>query len=147
MAAHFTPAEDGGVLCCCDGRQLPHACGVLTHLQAGGLGQAGRAGQTRRQPPAAGLIPEALPESARAATWGILATRHVHAGVPTCPGSGCAAGRCCAAGQAGCMCKQQVWWGMPLTFILYVRWALFSRRLSAAFSGMEGLDNDVRTDL
>ena len=25
---------------CCNGRQPPHACGVLTHLQAGGLGQA-----------------------------------------------------------------------------------------------------------
>ncbi len=109
MAAHFTPVEDGGVLCGCDGRQLPHACGALSHCQAGGLGQAGRAGQTRRQPPAAGLTPEALPASARAATWGILATCHARAGVPTASSSGCAAGRCCAACQAGCMCKHQVW--------------------------------------
>ena len=116
---------------CCDvlAGSRPMPCNALTHLQAGGPGQAGRAGQMPDAcwPPAAGTTPAALPASARAAIWGTLAMRHAHEGVPTEPDSSCAAGRGASACHTICLWKHHGWRGLPLTFMICVRWARLCR--------------------
>ena len=135
---------------CCNGRQPPHACGVLTHLQAGGLGQAGRAGQMPDGcwPPPAGTTPGALAASARAASFGacwqyvmrIQGWPQAKAVQP--------AGTAQLA-RAKCMCKSHGRLEMPFTFMLCLRWALLCRRLSVQSVALqiEGPKSDVRTDL